>query len=119
MSLATLLQCKSVEAFFNDCNWEGRKLVAKQPEIVKQPLPLCLKVGEFFQQHNWEGKPAELIPTITTVKEETLITQTVKDFFAYLSWEGKPQVAKMPTPTTPSLETKHSQLNLDDLSDLF
>ena len=40
MSLATLLQSKSVKTFFEGCNWEGKALVA-QPEIEKQPLPLC------------------------------------------------------------------------------
>jgi hypothetical protein len=119
MSVATLLQSKSVKTFFEGCNWEGKALaLVAQPEIEKQPLPLCLSVGAFFQQHNWEGKAVSLTPE-TTVTEIIVATQTVGEFFGYMSWSGKPQVAKMPTPAAPNLETQHAHLNLDDLSDLF
>lgn len=114
MSLAT------VEQFFQTVNWEGRSRKLKPALPEASGSPLCLRVGEFFSRHNWEGKPATLIEE--TVVKEMLITQTVQQFFAYLSWEGKPQVAKMPTPEiqrTPSLDSGSSDLNLNDLSDLF
>jgi len=120
MSVVTLLQSKSVEQFFQACNWEGQS-VEIITEIKREPLPLCLKVGEFFRKHNWEGKPIDLIEE-TVVNQEVLITKTVREFFTYISWEGKLQIAKMPTMTIPVQsfsENENSDLNVNDLSDLF
>lgn len=120
MSQLTLTQLGTVKQFFAQGNWEGKKLVRQEKTVEAEKPLLSWSVAEFFHHYNWQGKPKEL--DTNTPETKVLIAQTVQDFFAYLSWEGKAQVAPNPQPITTRLEsseTSNSQMNLEDLSDLF
>lgn len=141
MSTNHLSTCLTVEEFFVQANWEGKKkqtfpLPISQEETItanenREPLRLNLSVAEFFALNNWQGlkQVVTKLPRQVVVTEQLGImpplTATVSQFFQRMVWQGQKQVKiaaqpEIKQPEEPVIPNTSSQtLNVQDLSDLF
>jgi hypothetical protein len=129
MTSQTLWAGLSVQDFFQGYNWSGESPTLEPTvteENVDVPSLLCLKVQDFLHQANWRGETVtpKSSPTQAQLPASTFsLTLPVAEFMRFINWQGnsqagsriQPQISKAPVSFAPPT----SEIDLDDLSDLF
>lgn len=116
----------SVYDFFRTYNWTGENINLTPPNVTetshKTESLLSLKLQEFLLNSNWTGrqKQVSLSPSIQRSKK-SLLSLSVKNFCHEIAWKKPPNIAPLPNPS-PSVTLDNlssTDLDLDNLSDLF
>ncbi len=146
ISTNNISTCLTVEEFFIQANWEGKKketlplpIISQEETMMaienREPLSMSLSVGEFFALNNWRGLK-EVVSSNSTLQPEVVVTEqlgimpplsaTVSQFFQRIVWQGQKQVkiAAQPEIQKPQekitiKDSSPQSLNIQDLSDLF
>ncbi|EAZ90514.1 hypothetical protein [Crocosphaera chwakensis] len=116
----------SVYDFFRTCNWTGEKIVLTTFNATDQSKNdqslLRLNLQEFLLQSNWDGKQVKDFRS-QSIKQsnQSLLSLSVKDFFKGIVWKSSPNIVPTSKPSSSknSIDSSSTDLDLDNLSDLF
>ncbi len=119
----------SVQDFFQGYNWSGESPTL-EPTVTEEnadvPSLLCLKVTDFLNQANWRGET--ITPKSSPIQAQLpaiafSLTLPVAEFMSFINWQGNNQpssgIQPKPSKVTVSFAPPASEIDLDDLSNLF
>lgn len=119
----------SVQDFFQGYNWLGNSPTL-EPTVTEEnadvPSLLCLKVTDFLNQANWRGETItpKSSPIQAQLSTSTFsLTLPVAEFMNFINWQGNLKAVSgmqsKESKTPMSFAPPSSEINLDDLSNLF
>ena len=120
----------SVQDFFQGYNWRG-EAPTLEPTVTEEtadvPSLLCLKVQDFLSQANWKGET--VTPQLSSLAQAQLptnqfsLTLPVAEFIRFINWQGNAKaevgITAKPSKAPVSFARPASEIDLDDLSNLF
>ncbi|ACB51461.1 hypothetical protein cce_2111 [Crocosphaera subtropica ATCC 51142] len=116
----------SVYDFFRTYNWTGETdtLAVLNPNhrTENSESLLSLNLQRFLLQSNWTGIQETIsLSQSLNRSQESLLSLSVRDFFQEMVWKSYPTIAPISKPSSSrnSIDSSSTDLDLDNLSDLF